>query len=62
MARSAPEQQLRERYFTALVEATVPYKPGPDPELTLELLIEAASLLKEHLEQELAELRVEQAE
>ena len=58
-----PEQrQLRERFFTALLEATFPLKSGPDPEVTLEVLIQAADMLREHLEQELEEIRLEQAE
>jgi hypothetical protein len=58
-----PEQQkLREQCFRALLEATFPLKGGPDPELTLELLIQAAQLLQEHLEHELEELRQEQAD
>jgi hypothetical protein len=59
----SPEQKaLRDLFFQALLEATFPLQDGPDPEVTLEMLIEAAGLLKEHLEQELAELRLEQAE
>jgi hypothetical protein len=52
----------RERFVLALLEATIPLKGGPDAELTLELLIQAAGMLKEHLEAELDELRQEQAE
>jgi hypothetical protein len=37
-------------------------KGGPDPEPTLELLIQAAQMLEEHLERELGELRQEQAD
>jgi hypothetical protein len=55
-------QQMRERFLIALAEASLPLKGGPDPELTLEVLIEAADQFKEHLEAELAELRLEQAE
>ena len=34
-----PEQkQTRERYLIALLEAAMPLKVGPDPELALELL------------------------
>ncbi len=62
MDLSPEQQQLRQRYFTALLEATFPLQSGPDPEVTLELLIQAADLLKGHLEHELAELRQEQAE
>jgi hypothetical protein len=62
MERPAHEQELRSRLFTALVEATFPLKKGPDPEVILELLIEAAGMLQEHLEKELQELREEQAD
>jgi hypothetical protein len=59
----SPEQsRLRERFFTTLLEATFPLQQGPDPEVTLELLIQAADMLRDHLENELAELRLEQAE
>lgn len=56
------QQQTRERFLIALLEAAIPLKRGPDPELTLELLIQAAALLRNHLEQELQELREEQAD
>jgi len=62
MGLSSEQDQVRERFLMALVEATLPLKGGPDPELTLELLIQAAALLQEHLESELEELRQEQAE
>jgi hypothetical protein len=56
-----PEQkQLREKFVIALIEATYPLQKGsPDPEVTLDLLIQAADMLKEHLQQELEELREE---
>jgi hypothetical protein len=60
MGRNAEQQQLRERYVIALIEATFPLqKEAADPELTLELLIEAADLLKQHLLKELEERREE---
>ena len=62
MDLSPAEAQLRERFFHSLLQAAFALKTGPDPEVTLEALIEAASLLKEHLEHELEELRLEQAE
>jgi hypothetical protein len=62
MESSQDRQETRQRLFLALAEAVIPLKGGPDPEVTLELLIEAAGFLREHLEQELAELRQEQAE
>jgi hypothetical protein len=62
MEPSQDRQETRRRLFVALAEAVMPLKGGPDPEVTLELLIEAVASLREHLEQELAELRQEQAE
>jgi hypothetical protein len=62
MEQPVAREGLRDRFFKTLLEATFPLQGGPDPEVTLEALIEAAQLLKEHLEQELAELRQEQAE
>jgi len=54
-------KQLRERYVLALIEATFPLQKGAqDPEVTLEELIEAADVLKQHLQRELQELRQEQ--
>jgi hypothetical protein len=54
------QKQLRERYVIALIEATFPLQQGvADPELTLELLIQAADQLKQHLQTELEELREE---
>jgi hypothetical protein len=56
-------KQLRERYVIALIEATSPLQEeAADPEVTLELLIQAADLLKEHLQKELEELREEQTD
>jgi hypothetical protein len=58
-----PEQrQLRDHFFTTLLEATFPLQTGPDPEVNLVLLIEAAEQLRDHLEHELEELRQEQAD
>jgi hypothetical protein len=58
-----PEQlELRERHLITLLEAVIPLKRGPDPELALELLIQAADMLRDHLERELEELRAEQVD
>ena len=62
METAQQREQLRERFFLALAEAAMPLKGGPDPELALEALIEAAELLRDHLERELEGLRQEQAE
>ncbi len=53
---------LREKFVLALLEAVRPLQQGPDPEVYLEVLIEAAGILKERLNSELAELRLEQAD
>jgi hypothetical protein len=57
-----PQQDLRESFLLALIEATFPLQnQGPDREVALEQLIDAARMLQEHLEAELAELRQEEA-
>jgi hypothetical protein len=54
------QKQLREKFVIALIEATYPLQQGSkDREVTLKLLIQAAGQLKEHLENELEELREE---
>jgi hypothetical protein len=62
MELTPDERQIKERFFTAMVEALVPLKTGSDPEVTLELLLQAVDMLKAHVEHELEELRQEQAE
>jgi len=62
MEQQSAQDELRNRMFKALVEAVVPLKAGPDAEALLPALIQAAGMLKEHLEQELDELRLEQVE
>ena len=62
MASSPGEAELRQQFFQSLLDAAFALKAGPDPEVTLEALIDAAQMLKEHLEKELEELRLEQAE
>ena len=60
MDRTTEQQNLRERFVIALVEATYPLQQeGDDREITLELLIEAAEQLKDRLQKELEELREE---
>lgn len=57
------QEQLRERFVIALVEATYPLQKGSsDPEVTLELLIDAAGMLKQYLQKELEKLREEQTD
>jgi hypothetical protein len=63
MSVAETEQQLRERFLQAMLEATFPLQQkGPDPEITLKALIEAAGLLKERFELELSELRQEETD
>jgi hypothetical protein len=62
MALSPAEEELRDRFFKVLLEATLPLQPGADPEVTLEALLDATQMLTEHLQRELEELRQEQAE
>jgi hypothetical protein len=59
MKRPPEQLELREKLLLALIEATFPLQHGPDREVSLELLIEAAGMLKDRLEAELAELRQE---
>ena len=61
MSLSLEEQRLRDQFFSKLLDAVVLLQPGADPEVTLEALIDAAGMLQDHLERELAELREEQA-
>lgn len=63
MSLSATEQQLRDRFFHDMLQSTFPLQEeGPDREVTLQALIAAAEMLRDRFEQELAELRVEEAE
>ena len=55
-------KELRDRYLEVLLEATRPLQAGPDREVALEALIEAASVLRDRLRLELVELRQEQVE
>ena len=61
MNQTDQQTRLRERYVLALIEATLPLQlASQDPEVTLELLIQASDLLKQHLQKELEERRGEQ--
>jgi acyl-CoA reductase-like NAD-dependent aldehyde dehydrogenase len=62
MPLSLEEQRLRDQFFKTLTEAVLSLQPGSDPEVTLEALIEAAQMLQDRLQRELAELRQEQAD
>lgn len=62
MALSDPQRELRDAFLAKMLVLVVSLKGGPDPEVTLEALVESSQMLTEHLLQELAELRQEQAE
>lgn len=64
MGLSHAEEQLRDRFLQTLLETarTLQRESGSDTEVALEALIDATDLLRDRLEQELAGLRVEQAE
>ena len=51
---------LRDRFAEMLLATARLLQTGADPEVTLEALIEAAGVVRERLQQELTELRVEQ--
>ena len=53
---------LRDQFVDALLAAARPLQAGTDPEIELEALIAAAGVIQEKFRQELAELRVEQAD
>ena len=59
MESSQANKELAERFLQAMLEATFPLQKGPDQEIILQALIEAAGMLKERFEQELEELREE---
>ena len=64
MSLSRPERELGERFLATFLDTAraLQRQSGADPEVTLEALVESAEQLRGRLEQELAELRVEQAE
>jgi hypothetical protein len=63
MDANQQREQLRERYVIALIEATLPLQvSAEDREVTLEVLIDAAELLKQHLQRELEVHRTAEAE
>ena len=62
MPLSPEGQELRDWFHATLLEAARPLQAGPDPEVALEALIEAADLLRDRLRRELAELRQERAD
>jgi hypothetical protein len=62
MSPDADRHALRDQFVEALLVVVRPLQAGPDPEATLEALIEAVDVVGERLRQELAELGVEQAD
>jgi len=82
MSISPEEQQLRDRFFKGLLDATLPLqpepecsnwsigmprttlplKPGPSHEASLEALIDASQMLTKYLRMKLDELRRHQDE
>jgi hypothetical protein len=59
----SPLERLRDSFVRDILQATFPLQEqGPDREVTLEALIAAAEMLRARFEQELAELRREEAE
>lgn len=62
MLPTTDHQALRDRYVEALLIAVRPLQESSDPEIALEVLIEAAGILQERLRQELTELRAEEAD
>jgi hypothetical protein len=62
MPFSLEEQRLRDQFFNTLSEAVLPLQTGPDPEVSLEAMIEAVQMLQDRLRRELAEFRQEQAD
>jgi hypothetical protein len=62
MPTTPDRQALRDRFVDALLAATRLLQTTSDPEVALETLIDAAAILQDRLRQELAELRVEEAD
>src|SRR5262249_27184974 len=63
MDRSDGQRRTRDRFLAALAEATYPLQQSADdPEVALELLIQAADMVKARLQAELEELRQEEAD
>ncbi len=57
MSLSTEADLLRDKFFRFLLDSADPLRRGPDPEVALEALIEAAEQLEQHLREELASLR-----
>ncbi len=62
MTLSPEVASLRDHFLHVLLDATRPLHQGPDPEITLEALIEATGVLRDKLRAELVELRMERVE
>ena len=62
MPLSAEAEALRDRFVEVLLAAARPLQDGPDPEVALAALADAARVVGERFRLELAELRQEQAD
>jgi hypothetical protein len=62
MALSSAAGELRDKYVRILLDAALPLQQANDHEVALEALIEATQMVRDKFEQELAELRQEEAE
>ena len=60
MELSPKEEELRDQFLQAMLEAALPLQAGLDQEMTLQALIRAAEMLKKRFENELDELRQEE--
>jgi len=57
--RPTEVEQLSDQFLQTMLESTFSLQQGPDREVNLRALIQAAEMLKIRFEQELAELRSE---
>ena len=62
MSLSPEAESLRDQFLRVLTDAARPLWQGPDPEVALEALIEAAGLFRDRLRTELVSLRLEEVE
>ena len=60
MERTREQEILRDRILISWLQTTLPLREqSTDPEVTLELLVEAAEKVKDHLQSELDQFRTE---
>ena len=62
MSLSPEAEDLRDKFFRFLAHAAYPLWHGPDPEVALEALIEAAGQLRDSLCEELVHRRMSEVE